>query len=113
MIKNPLDTELTLRTETGEEAQLYNLPAPVMQALYHQLTGKTEKLTRGYNGHYVLRIGDIKNLIEKLGQTLQQFNYKATSTSLTVFHHEREKLTLARWRNFYNTTQPKPNLLLR
>jgi hypothetical protein len=109
-MSNPLSTELRLRTEAGDEAQLQNLPAPVMQALYHQITGRTEKLIRDYDDHYIIRAGDIKNIIDKLGQTLQQFNYKATSTALTVFHHQREKMVFSSLEKFlqYDSTKGDP-----
>jgi hypothetical protein len=108
--QKPLTTALTMKTADGQRARLDNLPPAVMQALYHQVTGKREKLTKAYNDNYIIRHSDIKNLLEKIEQTLAQFNYQATSTNVTVFHHDGEELAYSSWEKFnqYDLTKTEP-----
>lgn len=64
-----------------------------MQALYHQLTGKKEVVFKAYNDDYIIRIDEIRDLVVRLEQTLQQYNFKATDIRFTVFHYDRDRLT--------------------
>ncbi len=84
-----------MRTHEGQRASIENLPPAVMQALYHSITGRREKLSRNFDGHYIIRQPDIRILVEKIEQTLQQFNYQAASANITVFHFKGEKLVLS------------------
>ena len=104
---HPLTTELTMRTREGQQASMENLPSAVMQALYHSITGRKEKLSKDFDGHYVIRQSDIRTLIEKVEQTLQQFNYQAASAAITIFHHNNEKIALSSLDKFlqYDTSR--------
>jgi hypothetical protein len=44
--KLPLTTEMRIREKSGEEATMENLPVSVMQALYHEITGRTETIDK-------------------------------------------------------------------
>jgi hypothetical protein len=82
----------------------------VMQALYHSITGRREKLAKEHNDHYIIRQSDIRILIEKIEQTLQQFNYQAASATVTVFHYGGEKITYSSVDKFneYDVSRGEP-----
>lgn len=108
--KHPLSTELKIRTSEGDQAELRNLPAPVMQALYHQLTGKRERNDKYFNDNYLIKSDDINNLIIKLEQTLEQFQYSAASVNFTIFHYAKDRQVCTSLEKFrqYDITRTDP-----
>lgn len=108
--KNSLSTELIIKTPDGAEGRLHDLPAPVMQALYHQITGRREKTKQSFDGDFLIEKNSISNLIERLGQTLEQFSHKANSVEITIIHHNKDRQVCSSLEKFmqYDDERPDP-----
>lgn len=98
--EHPLSSELTIRTKAGDEAHIKDLPAPVMQALYHQITGKREIISQKFQKDFHITREAIKDIIERIEQTLTQFNYKGANTDITIFHHGKDKISCSSLEKF-------------
>lgn len=68
------------------KVDLTALPMPVMQALYHEITGKTEVLAKGFKEARRITKNDIEQLSIKLHQVCEQFSVVGENCSYTVRH---------------------------
>ncbi|WP_137151130.1 hypothetical protein [Devosia sp. FKR38] len=109
-MSDEFSSKIVLTSSGGEQAEIQNLPAPVMQALYHQITGKREKTVQRYDDDFIVDKKSIDQLIIKLAQTLEQFQSKAQNVSIDVFHHGRDRITHSSPAKFnhYDTSKPDP-----
>lgn len=58
----------------------------VVQSIYNEITGKTEKLTKGFTGNHEANFSDIKQLHIKIVQLLEQYNVIANNCAITLYH---------------------------
>ena len=65
-----IDTEITIRSKDGKEGKIKDLPAPVMQALYYQITGKRESMAHLFRGPYIITKDSVTDLSIRLQQVL-------------------------------------------
>jgi hypothetical protein len=65
-----------------------NVPVSVMQALYHEITGKTENLIKLFSGSRVVRKSDIEQLCIKFRQISEQFHIVGAGGKFTVHHND-------------------------
>jgi hypothetical protein len=110
-MNKPLDTELTLKTDEGATETMRRLSPAVMQALYYEVTsGRTEQIKQNFDDNFIVRIGDINSLIERVEQTIRQYAVKAETLTISVSHHERDKITFSSRGKFltYDTLKPDP-----
>jgi hypothetical protein len=80
----PLTTEMRLREHSGDEATLHDVPVSVMQALYHELTGRTETLSRAFKDNYIFAQSDIISLAEKMLQSLHNTTLRPPTLNLKL-----------------------------
>lgn len=58
----------------------------IAQAIYHAVTGKTEKLSRAFSENYRVTFPDIEQLFAKCDQMCGQWNLLNRTTNITVHH---------------------------
>jgi hypothetical protein len=63
----------------------------LLQAIYHTLTGKTEKLSRSFSGNYRIEMDDIKQLDAKMHQTATQWHCVSKNDNVQVTHLDDSK----------------------
>jgi hypothetical protein len=96
----PLTTEMRLRDKAGDEATVQDLPVSVMQALYHEITGRTETLERTFSADYIFRQNDIIQVVYRLLQATQQYNVTGADAQFTVKFTSGEKQTFSSFEKF-------------
>lgn len=97
---SPLSTELRLQHSTGDEANIRNVPVAIMQALYHEITGRIESIEKRYEDSYIFRPEDIINLSEKLIQNTQQYNVSGIDIKIEVKFSTSEKQSFSSLERF-------------
>lgn len=63
-----------------------SLPAPVMQAIYYEITGKTEAIIKGYREARKISVAEIEQISIKLHQICEQFKVVGEGCVYTVRH---------------------------
>lgn len=58
----------------------------IAQAIYHSVTGKTEKITRSFSENYHITMSDIEQLHQKCTQMCSQWNVLGANENITVRH---------------------------
>jgi hypothetical protein len=58
----------------------------VIQSIYNQITGKTEKIGRSLSDDHDINLGALKQLNHKINQMLEQYNVFGKNCSVTLYH---------------------------
>jgi len=58
----------------------------VVQSIYNEITGKTEKIGRSLSDDHDIDLGALKQLNHKINQILEQYNVVGKNCSVTLFH---------------------------
>jgi hypothetical protein len=58
----------------------------VIQSIYNQITGKTEKIGRSLSDDHDINFGALKQLNHKINQMLEQYNVVSKNCSVTLYH---------------------------
>ena len=82
----------------------------IAQAIYHAVTGKTEKLTREFSENYCIKFTDIEQLQAKLLQTCAQWNVLAHNENITIQHLDDNSQSFSSIEKlkFYDASQTSP-----
>lgn len=96
-------------TTDGELAEV-PVSMQVYQAIYNDITGKTEKITDTYDTYYSIALNEIVNLEKRLQQFCEQYHIKGANTSITIFHTKgsRERFSSFERLNTYNAANTVP-----
>lgn len=96
----------------SQDGEVSSLPVSmqVYQAIYNEITGKTETITDSYNNYLILELADLFQLEHLLNQFLEQYQLSAFNVAITIFH---SKATKERFSSFerlkiYNVTNNSP-----
>lgn len=60
----------------------------LLQDVYNEITGKSEKLSKRYDVNFRIQFADIQQLHHLVGQLCEQYNIKAHNESVTVYFEE-------------------------
>lgn len=58
----------------------------VIQSIYNEITGKTEKIGRTLSDDHDIDLGALKQLNHKINQMLEQYNVVSKNCSVTLYH---------------------------
>ena len=84
------DENSLIITQEGGVAEL-PVSMQLYQAIYNNITGKTEKVTDTYDCYYKVTIDDVKNLDARICQFSEQYHISGQNTSITIFHTNGSK----------------------
>lgn len=88
-----------------------------LQAVYNELTGKTEEIAKRWDKPFQASFGDLEQLNHKFTQVCEQYNIQSARTSVTVFHVDDTKEEFSSFDRFriYNrsATSPVESVLLK
>jgi len=94
------------------EGELEGLPVSmqIYQAIYNQLTGRSEKITDSYGCYYILTLDGLLNLKHCLDQFSEQYHIKGMNSSITIFHMKGSKERFSSFERLhtYNTKNSNP-----
>jgi hypothetical protein len=96
----PLTTEFRLREKAGDEATLKNLPVSVMQALYHEITGRTEVLEKSFYEDFLFHHEEIIQCVYRLLQATEQYNITAADAQFAIKFSSGEKQSFSSLEKF-------------
>jgi hypothetical protein len=95
----------------GNISALDNMSKSVIQAVYHQVTGKTENLKKDLKGNVIVRFSDLEVLNQKINQQIQHYDIIANPTTTVVVKTlERNTATYSTWERFANLNINTPEL---
>jgi|GEM_PF-5092182 hypothetical protein len=99
MAGNNKDYELTFKNDDGKQ---FNTPVPmsVVQALYHEVTGKTEKLTYQTRDPLCVEFKNLKSLYQKLFQNLEQYEVVGPTFSFFVKYTNDQSTNFSSFEKF-------------
>jgi len=88
-----------------------------LQAIYNELTGKTEELVRRYEKPFQIAFSDLEQLNHKFEQATEQYSIEARNVSVTLYHQRDTKEEFSSFERFriYNksSTSPVESILLK
>lgn len=79
---NSSDVGGLVRVGTGSKAASLGLQQ--VQQIFHEITGKTDTLSKRYQVNFKIDADDLVQLHERLRQAVEQYNVKAHNCSVTV-----------------------------
>ena len=99
--------DVTLTDGVATSVTLENVPTPILQALYREVTGKTEKITRIHKQACIIKYEDIVQLAYRVNQTLEQYDVLGKSELITITHVGDDKYTFSSMHRFslYDTSK--------
>jgi len=82
----------------------------VLQDIYNDITGKTEKLSRSYNTSYAITFEDIAQLNSKIRQMYEQYHIVSSNCTVTVYHLNDSKERFSSFERFqiYDRSNSNP-----
>lgn len=103
-----LDNELVV-SENGEVTSLPE-SMQVYQAIYNEITGKTEVISDSVSKFLKIELNDLHQLNKLFEQFLEQYEVSAFNSSITIFHTEgnKERFSSFDRLNFYNVSSSSP-----
>jgi len=92
------------------------LSIKVYQDVYHQVTGRTEKIRKRYSNNILVDFSEIEQLHHKIMQLCDVHNIVARNEIISVFHNKERKEQFTSFERFAkynaNATSPCVNLVL-
>ncbi len=89
----------------------------IVQAVYNELTGRTEELTKFVEAPFRLRFDDLKQLDAKIRQMFEQYHIASSSTTVTIYFGQEARETYSSFERFSafdsSTTKEVQNILLK
>ena len=84
------------------------------QDVYHQITGKTEQITKKYSQNLLVEFADIEQLHMKIMQLREVHNIIACNELITIFHDGERKEEFTSFEKFrtYNSSSVSPTTTL-
>ncbi len=94
----------------GEDAETQSVSLRTLQAVYNELTGKTEELSRHYDKPFQVTFADLEQLNIKYTQVCEQYHIESSTTAVSVFHLDDTKEVFSSFERFriYNTSATSP-----
>ncbi len=82
----------------------------LVQSIYHEITGKTEKLSKTFRDSHEVSFEDLKNLNTKIEQLYEPLKMLGKNCSVTVYHIDDCKKTFSSFEKFsmYDDTSMSP-----
>lgn len=82
----------------------------IAQAIYHAVTGKTERISRSFTENYRVDFADIEQLFAKCDQMCTQWHVLNRSTNITVHHLDENTQNFSSLERFraYDQSQTSP-----
>ncbi len=62
------------------------VPIQLLQQIYHEITGKSEDVSKSYSDPFQVELGDFEQLHLRLQQTLEQYEICANNCSYKIFY---------------------------
>jgi hypothetical protein len=75
----------------GESSNTSQISVQTLQAIYNELTGKSEKISKSFNKPIQVEFLDVQNLNNKILQALEQYNIVSENCSVTIFYIDDTK----------------------
>src|SRR5262245_41541221 len=81
-----------------------------LQAIYNEITGKSEERSKHYNSAYRVSFTDLEQLHSKLEQACEQYSVESKTISVTIYHLDDTKETFSSFDRFrlYNKSSTSP-----
>jgi hypothetical protein len=96
----------------GDSAELSNISLSTIQALYHEITGRTEMLSAEYHGNYKVTDENLIQLNCKMHQFLELHNVIKVTQSLEIEHANDETNRISFWEKYLQCDKTSTNLIL-
>lgn len=72
----------------------------VLQSIYHELTGKSEEVSKSYDDAFHVITNDFRQLNLRIAQTCEQYNVCSSNCSINVFYINDTKDTFSSFERF-------------
>lgn len=72
----------------------------VLQGIYHELTGKSEDVSKSYSEAYRVNFADFEQLFYKISQTYEQYHVRGSTCSVKVFYIDDTQETFSSFQRF-------------
>lgn len=72
----------------------------VLQGIYHELTGKTEDVSKSYNEPFQTNLADFEQLNHRVTQCCEQYNVRADNCSVKIFYVNDTQETFSSFERF-------------
>lgn len=96
-----------LETPTGDMAIIgdepgtnYPVSMQLVQSIYNELTGKSEKISHGYAKPYQIMIEDLEQLNTKIIQLQEQYQISSHNCSVTIYYYKDTRETYSSFERF-------------
>lgn len=76
------------------------VPLQLLQSIYHELTGKTESLSKHYDEPFKFEFNDLEQLNHRLNQACEQYNINTSNMSVTVYYTNDTQETFSSFDRF-------------
>ncbi|MGH1472049.1 MAG: hypothetical protein ACRBCS_12695 [Cellvibrionaceae bacterium] len=83
----------------------------IIQSIYNEITGKTEKIGRSLSDDHDINLGALKQLNHKINQMLEQYNVVSKNCSVTLYHVDDCKNQYSSFERFelYDSSSMSPS----
>ena len=72
----------------------------VLQGIYHELTGKSEDVSKSYSEAFKVTFGDFEQLFFRISQTHEQYHVKGSNCSVKIFYIDDTQETFSSFERF-------------
>lgn len=95
--------------DAGHSVDVNALPLEALRGILKKLNEKSQSATRLFSKNYKLSIGDIRQLMEKVGQEFHSCTVISKSATASLILSKNERHDFRTWREFeeFDTSQVK------
>lgn len=84
----------------GEDTSQSKISLQVLQNIYHEITGKSEDVSKSYEDPFQISLEDLIQLNLRIGQCCEQYNIKAANCSAKIFYLDDTNETFSSFERF-------------
>lgn len=94
----------------GDKNEEHHVSLKAYQDIYHQITGKTEEISKRYRDSICLEYSDLEELNIKIEQICDIYTVVALTTTVTIYHEKERKEIFTSFDRFrkYNSSSVSP-----
>ncbi len=79
----------------------------VMQSIYNEITGKSEKLEKAYDRPFQVTLAELEQLNSKIVQLCEQYSIEQSNCHVVIYHDKGAKETFSSFERFRTYNQSK------
>lgn len=95
----PEESGITIKI-SKQEHEFRDVPREFVRAMYHEITGKTERIARNLSGSKLICFQDIRSIVSKINQNAEKHDVVGRNTTIRIRFNNTQVMKFSSWEKF-------------